>query len=46
MDIRDCVAMLGLEDVASTGCFFTWNNNFVKSKLDQEMINNAWRDNG
>ncbi|KAL8472289.1 hypothetical protein ACS0TY_029490 [Phlomoides rotata] len=46
VDMRDCVTALGLHDVASTGCYFTWNDIDVKSKLDRVMVNSSWRELG
>lgn len=33
---------LGLVDMASYGCFYTWTNNQVWCKLDRAMVNPGW----
>ncbi|KAL1532348.1 hypothetical protein AAHA92_32372 [Salvia divinorum] len=38
----DTCALLGLEDIMSTGCRFTWTNRRTLSKIDRAMINDAW----
>ena len=35
-------ATVGLSDLPLVGCFFTWSNNSVMSKLDWVMANNPW----
>ncbi|KAL2246246.1 UNVERIFIED_CONTAM: hypothetical protein Sindi_2892800 [Sesamum indicum] len=44
----DCCTTLGLHDVPTTGCYYTWysNNesNPVWCKLDQVLYNNEWLD--
>lgn len=41
-DFEDCVSSLELVDMHSVGCFFTWMNTKVCSKLDRVSVNNAW----
>ncbi|XP_051116322.1 uncharacterized protein LOC127241355 [Andrographis paniculata] len=41
-DFLSCVTALGLSDLPSSGCCFTWKNNRVWSKLDQAMVNHSW----
>ncbi|XP_022880649.1 uncharacterized protein LOC111397917 [Olea europaea var. sylvestris] len=41
-DFDMCCQNIGLSDLRSIGCFSTWNNNFVWSKLDRAMVNEAW----
>lgn len=38
----DTCALLGLEDIMSTGCKFTWTNRTISSKIDRAMVNEAW----
>ncbi|KAL1563066.1 hypothetical protein AAHA92_05573 [Salvia divinorum] len=38
----DTCALLGLEDIMSTGCRFTWTNRGTSSKFDRAMINYGW----
>ncbi|XP_042056358.1 uncharacterized protein LOC121800935 [Salvia splendens] len=38
----DTCALLGLEDIMSTGCKYTWTNHAISSKIDRAMINDAW----
>ncbi|KAL2243069.1 UNVERIFIED_CONTAM: hypothetical protein Sindi_0424900 [Sesamum indicum] len=49
-DFVDCCAALGLLDVPTTGCYYTWysNNesNPVWCKLDQVLHNNEWLEAG
>ena len=33
---------LGLTNLPSLGCYFTWTNDTVWSKLDRIMVNNQW----
>ena len=40
--LSDCCLSTGLTDLASLGCFFTWTNNSVCSKLDRVLINQYW----
>lgn len=39
-------ALLGVEDVTSTGCEFTWTNGWVFSKIDRIMVNEGWHNAG
>jgi len=41
-DLFECCLEAGLSDIQSMGCYFTWSNNTVWSKLDRVMVNNAW----
>ena len=41
-DFRECYTDLGLVDLNSTGCFFTWSNGHVWSKLDRVLANPLW----
>ncbi|XP_011083347.1 uncharacterized protein LOC105165891 [Sesamum indicum] len=49
-DFVDCCTTLGLHDVPTTGCYYTWysNNesNPVWCKLDQVLYNNEWLEGG
>ncbi|XP_020547320.1 uncharacterized protein LOC110011493, partial [Sesamum indicum] len=49
-DFVDCCTALGLHDVPTTGCYYTWysNNesNPVWCKLDRVLCNNAWLEGG
>ncbi|KZV23375.1 hypothetical protein F511_35194 [Dorcoceras hygrometricum] len=45
-DIYDCVASLELHDTPHVGCYYTWSNNTVRSKIDRVMINGAWLQHG
>ena len=42
----DCCLSLGLTDLNSVGCFYTWTNNTIWSKLDRAMVNNQWFNSG
>ena len=42
-DFLECYLLASLLDMTSSGCFFTWTNNSVCSKLDRVLINNCWR---
>ncbi|KAL8499421.1 hypothetical protein ACS0TY_022406 [Phlomoides rotata] len=44
-DFQDTCLALGLIDVQSSGCFFTWNNNVVWSKIDRALVNSVWHAN-
>lgn len=44
-----CVNSCGLEDMKSSGCYYTWNNKQqgearVCSKIDRTLVNKAWCD--
>lgn len=41
-DFVDCCIISGLLDMPSAGCFYTWTNNSICSKLDRVLINNRW----
>ena len=41
-DFYNCCAVVGLSDLPSVGCFFSWFNNLVMFKLDRVMANNPW----
>jgi len=45
-DFRDCCMSTCLSDLQSIGCFFTWTNNTVWSKLDRVLVNSKWWDAG
>ncbi|KZV58768.1 hypothetical protein F511_13897 [Dorcoceras hygrometricum] len=45
-DLSDCVAFLELYDTQHVGCFYTWSNNTVHSKIDRVMINSVWMQHG
>lgn len=42
MDFGDCASQLELLDMQSVGCYFTWSNGTVCSKLDRALVNNHW----
>lgn len=44
-DFQDTCLALGLSEVQSSGCFFTWNNNEVWSKIDRALVNPVWHAN-
>nr|TKR90691.1 hypothetical protein D5086_0000230960 [Populus alba] len=41
-DFRECCSDLGLADLNSTGCLYTWSNGHVWSKIDRVMVNTHW----
>ncbi|XP_022862530.1 uncharacterized protein LOC111382721 [Olea europaea var. sylvestris] len=41
-DFEMCCQNVGLTDMRSIGCFYTWNNNSVWSKIDRAMVNGNW----
>lgn len=45
-EFADTVAYLNLQDCPSTGCFFTWTNGSIFSRIDRIMHNNAWLESG
>jgi len=45
-DFQDCCMSAGLSDLQSMGCYFTWSNNSVWSKLDRVLVNSQWWDAG
>ncbi|XP_073151807.1 uncharacterized protein [Henckelia pumila] len=42
VDLASCVSQLELSDVNHVGCFFTWFNSAISSKLDRFMVNHLW----
>lgn len=45
-DLSNMCLNLGLMDVRSIGCFYTWTNNSIWSKIDMAMVNDAWIQSG
>lgn len=45
-ELADTAAYLNLQDAPSTGCFFTWTNDTMFSRIDRIMFNNTWLDKG
>jgi hypothetical protein len=41
-DFQDCCEVTGLEDIRSSGFFYTWTNGKVWSKLDRVMAGPNW----
>ncbi|XP_051148240.1 uncharacterized protein LOC127263286 [Andrographis paniculata] len=41
-DFLSCVTALGLTDLPSAGCRYTWSNNNIWAKLDRVMVNHGW----
>lgn len=41
-DFKECCTDLGLSNLNSTGCLFTWSHGHVWSKLDRVMANPFW----
>ncbi|GJX83654.1 hypothetical protein Tco_0333135 [Tanacetum coccineum] len=41
-DFKDCVNMIEVEDIASSGLFYTWTNIGILKKLDRAMGNEAF----
>jgi len=41
-DLEESCLELGLSDIQYSGCFYTWSNNSVLSKLDRVMANSLW----
>ncbi|XP_057969388.1 uncharacterized protein LOC131158534 [Malania oleifera] len=41
-DMRYSFIESGLSDLSSSGCFLTWSNGRVWSKLDKVMVNSVW----
>ena len=39
---RECCADLGIADLNSMGCHFTWTNGTVWTKIDRVMVNTHW----
>lgn len=44
-DFENACLHTGLTDLRSTGCFYTWTNNTMWSKLDRAMVNEIWLQN-
>ncbi|XP_022880540.1 uncharacterized protein LOC111397792 [Olea europaea var. sylvestris] len=45
-DFANCCQHVGLTDMRSIGCLYTWTNNSVWSKIDRAMVNDVWGQNG
>ncbi|XP_022889220.1 uncharacterized protein LOC111404680 [Olea europaea var. sylvestris] len=45
-DFENCCLHVGLTDVRSIGCYYTWTNNSVWTKIDRAMVNDIWVQNG
>ncbi|XP_022853935.1 uncharacterized protein LOC111375367, partial [Olea europaea var. sylvestris] len=45
-DLTNCCLHVGLTDVRSIGCYYTWTNGSVWSKIDRAMVNDIWVQNG
>ncbi|XP_022876816.1 uncharacterized protein LOC111395022 [Olea europaea var. sylvestris] len=45
-DFANCCLHVDLTDVRSIGCFYTWTNNSIWSKIDRAMMNDIWVQNG
>lgn len=41
-DFENCCLNVGITDMRSIGCFYTWTNGTKWSKLDRAMVNNVW----
>ena len=41
-DFQDCCMSTGLSDLQLMGCYFTWTNNTVWSKLGRVLVNSLW----
>lgn len=41
-DFENCCLSVGLTNVRSIGCFYTWTNSSIWSKLDRAMENDIW----
>ncbi|XP_022870493.1 uncharacterized protein LOC111389759 [Olea europaea var. sylvestris] len=41
-DLATCCLNVGLSDVHSIGCFFTWTNGSVWSKIDRALVHDVW----
>ncbi|XP_022891840.1 uncharacterized protein LOC111406687 [Olea europaea var. sylvestris] len=41
-DLINCCLHVGLMDVRSIGCYYTWTNGSVWSKIDRAMVNDIW----
>lgn len=38
----DCLSDCSLEDMRGRGCFFTWTNKTIRSKIDRVLVNPKW----
>ncbi|XP_022873326.1 uncharacterized protein LOC111392262 [Olea europaea var. sylvestris] len=45
-NLANCCLKVGLTDVRSIGCFYTWTNGLVWNKIDRAMVNDFWVQNG
>ncbi|XP_022899293.1 uncharacterized protein LOC111412589 [Olea europaea var. sylvestris] len=45
-DLTNCYLHVGLMDVRSIGCYYTWTNGSIWRKIDRAMINDIWVQNG
>ncbi|XP_022868499.1 uncharacterized protein LOC111388067 [Olea europaea var. sylvestris] len=45
-DFANCCLRVGLTDVRSIGCLYTWIDNSTWSKIDKVMVNDIWVQNG
>ncbi|XP_022857249.1 uncharacterized protein LOC111378309 [Olea europaea var. sylvestris] len=45
-DLANCCPNVALTYVRSIGCFYTWTNGSVWSKIDRAMVNDFWVQNG
>ncbi|KAL7106274.1 hypothetical protein ACP275_07G101800 [Erythranthe tilingii] len=41
-DIQECCRLTGLDELTSTGFYYTWSNHTMWSKLDRAMVNPTW----
>ena len=41
-DLEECCLATGVVEIVSSGCFYTWTNHTVWSKLDRVMMNDVW----
>ncbi|XP_022899391.1 uncharacterized protein LOC111412700 [Olea europaea var. sylvestris] len=41
-DLENCCLSVGLVDLRSIGCFYTWTNGSIWSKLDRAKVNEFW----
>ncbi|XP_022849901.1 uncharacterized protein LOC111371993 [Olea europaea var. sylvestris] len=41
-DFENCCLNVGITDMRSIGCFYTWRNGTKWSKLDRAMVNDVW----
>ncbi|XP_022846307.1 uncharacterized protein LOC111369055 [Olea europaea var. sylvestris] len=45
-DLPNCYLRVGLTDVRSIDCYYTWTNGSIWSKIDRTMVNDIWTQNG